>query len=39
MSYEDIAIVAGVGLSALRMRVKRACDALRAGLTEVEKRD
>lgn len=35
MAYEDIAAVTGVGLSALRMRVKRACDALRARLTEV----
>lgn len=36
LSYEDIAAMTGVGLSALRMRVKRACDALRARLTEVE---
>lgn len=36
LSYEDIAAATGVGLSALRMRVKRACDALRARLTEVE---
>jgi RNA polymerase sigma-70 factor (ECF subfamily) len=35
MAYEDIAAVTGVGLSALRMRVKRACDVLRARLTEV----
>ncbi|MDH5235315.1 MAG: RNA polymerase subunit sigma-24, partial [Gemmatimonadota bacterium] len=35
MAYEDISAVTGVGLSALRMRVKRACDALRARLTEV----
>jgi RNA polymerase sigma-70 factor (ECF subfamily) len=35
MAYEDIAAITGVGLSALRMRVKRACDALRARLTEV----
>ena len=39
LSYEDIAAVTGVGLSALRMRVKRACDALRARLTEVELHD
>jgi RNA polymerase sigma-70 factor (ECF subfamily) len=39
LSYEDIAAVTGVGLSALRMRVKRACDALRARLTEVEQHD
>lgn len=35
MAYEDMAAITGVGLSALRMRVKRACDALRARLTEV----
>lgn len=35
MAYEDIAAVTGVGLSALRMRVKRACDALRVRLTEM----
>jgi RNA polymerase sigma-70 factor (ECF subfamily) len=35
MAYEDIAAVTGVGLSALRMRVKRACDVLRARLSEV----
>lgn len=35
MSYEDIAVMTGAGLSALRMRVKRACDVLRARLTEV----
>jgi RNA polymerase sigma-70 factor (ECF subfamily) len=39
LSYEDIAAVTGVGLSALRMRVKRACDALRARLTKVEQHD
>lgn len=37
MAYEDMASVTGVGLSALRMRVKRACDVLRARLTEVMK--
>ncbi len=36
MAYEDIATVTGVGLSALRMRVKRACDTLRARLTEMD---
>ena len=36
LSYEDIAAATGVGLSALRMRVKRACDALRARLTQIE---
>ncbi|MEA3246207.1 MAG: RNA polymerase sigma factor [Gemmatimonadota bacterium] len=39
MSYEDIAAMTGAGLSALRMRVKRACDALRARLTEVSQND
>jgi len=37
MAYEDIAAVTGVGLSALRMRVKRACDTLRARLTEIDR--
>ena len=36
LSYEDIAALTGVRLSALRMRVKRACDTLRARLTEAE---
>ena len=36
LSYEDIAAATGAGLSALRMRVKRACDALRIRLTEVK---
>ena len=35
MAYEDMSAVTGVGLSALRMRVKRACDILKARLTEV----
>lgn len=39
MSYEDIAAMTGAGLSALRMRVKRACDVLRARLTEVSQND
>jgi RNA polymerase sigma-70 factor (ECF subfamily) len=39
MAYEDIAAVTGVGLSALRMRVKRACDVLRARLSEVMRDD
>jgi RNA polymerase sigma-70 factor (ECF subfamily) len=38
MAYEDISAVTGVGLSALRMRVKRACDTLRARLTELERK-
>jgi RNA polymerase sigma-70 factor (ECF subfamily) len=36
LSYEDISAMTGAGLSALRMRVKRACDALRARLSGVE---
>jgi RNA polymerase sigma-70 factor (ECF subfamily) len=36
LSYEDMSIATGAGVSALTMRVKRACDALRARLTEVE---
>jgi RNA polymerase sigma-70 factor (ECF subfamily) len=36
MSYEDMSVATGAGLSALKMRVKRACDALRLRLTEVE---
>lgn len=35
MDYEAIAAVTGVGLSAVRMRVKRACDALRIQLNAV----
>jgi RNA polymerase sigma-70 factor (ECF subfamily) len=36
MSYEDMCVATGAGLSALKMRVKRACDALRIRLTEVD---
>jgi RNA polymerase sigma-70 factor (ECF subfamily) len=36
MSYEDMCTATGAGLSALKMRVKRACDALRIRLTEVD---
>jgi RNA polymerase sigma-70 factor (ECF subfamily) len=36
LSYEDMAVVTGAGISALKMRVKRACDALRLRLTEVD---
>ncbi|MDB4890683.1 MAG: polymerase sigma factor, sigma-70 family [Gemmatimonadetes bacterium] len=36
LSYEDMSIATGAGVSALKMRVKRACDALRARLTEVD---
>ena len=39
MAYEDMAAITGVGLSALRMRVKRACDTLRARLTEMMRND
>ena len=39
LSYEDIAAATGVGLSALRMRVKRACDTLRVRLAEVEQQN
>lgn len=34
LSYEDMSRVTGDGVSALKMRVKRACDALRDALTE-----
>jgi RNA polymerase sigma-70 factor (ECF subfamily) len=37
LSYEDMAQATGAGVSALKMRVKRACDALRARLTEVNR--
>ena len=36
MSYEDMVVATGAGLSALKMLVKRACDALRVQLTEVD---
>jgi RNA polymerase sigma-70 factor, ECF subfamily len=36
MTYEDMSQATGAGLSALKMRVKRACDALRLRLTEVD---
>jgi RNA polymerase sigma-70 factor (ECF subfamily) len=35
LSYEDMSMATGAGISALKMRVKRACDALRIRLTEV----
>src|SRR5687767_10980238 len=35
LSYEEIAELTGVGVSALKMRVKRACDRLRELLQEV----
>jgi RNA polymerase sigma-70 factor (ECF subfamily) len=34
LSYEDMATTTGVGVSALKMRVKRACDTLRARMLE-----
>jgi len=36
MSYDEMAALTGVGTSALKMRVKRACDRLRALLQEAE---
>jgi hypothetical protein len=35
MEYHDMMAVTGAGLSALKMRVKRASDALRARLKEL----
>jgi len=37
LSYEQMAEMTGEGISALKMRVKRACEALRVLLTEVER--
>lgn len=34
LSYDDMSVATGAGVSALKMRVKRACDALRSWLTE-----
>jgi RNA polymerase sigma-70 factor, ECF subfamily len=34
LTYDDMAVATGAGISALKMRVKRACDALRLRLTE-----
>lgn len=34
LSYDDMAVATGAGISALKMRVKRACDTLRVRLTE-----
>jgi RNA polymerase sigma-70 factor (ECF subfamily) len=35
LSYDDMSAATGAGVSALKMRVKRACDFMRARLTEV----
>lgn len=35
LAYEEMAAMQGVGISALKMRVKRACDSLRERLREV----
>jgi RNA polymerase sigma-70 factor (ECF subfamily) len=37
LSYQDMAVATGTGVSALKMRVKRACDALRVRLTEADR--
>jgi RNA polymerase sigma-70 factor (ECF subfamily) len=34
LTYDDMSVATGAGISALKMRVKRACDALRLRLTE-----
>jgi RNA polymerase sigma-70 factor (ECF subfamily) len=36
LSYDEMEAATGAGRSALKMRVKRACDALRAMLQETE---
>jgi RNA polymerase sigma-70 factor (ECF subfamily) len=36
LSYDDMAVATGAGISALKMRVKRACDAMRLRLSEVD---
>ena len=36
LSYEEMAELTGIGISALKMRVKRACDRMRELLREVE---
>ncbi len=36
LGYEDMAVITGVGVSALKMRVKRACERLRMLLHEVQ---
>ena len=37
LSYEEMAVMTGEGVSALKMRVKRACEALRALLAEAKR--
>jgi RNA polymerase sigma-70 factor (ECF subfamily) len=37
LSYEEMAEITGAGISALKMRVKRACDRLRQLLEEVQR--
>lgn len=37
LSYENMSAATGAGVSALKMRVKRACDALRIRLKEVDR--
>jgi RNA polymerase sigma-70 factor (ECF subfamily) len=37
LGYEEMAELTGVGVSALKMRVKRACERLRALLQEVQR--
>ena len=36
LGYDDMALITGVGVSALKMRVKRACERLRMLLQEVQ---
>jgi RNA polymerase sigma-70 factor (ECF subfamily) len=37
MGYDDMSLVTGAGVSALKMRVKRACDELRARMLEANR--
>lgn len=39
MSYQEMALMTGVTVPALKMRVKRACDVLRPQLQEVMEND
>ncbi len=36
LGYDEMSLLTGVGVSALKMRVKRACERLRAMLQEVQ---